>query len=162
MHHGDEHGVAADRRPGLGLMRASVRIDADAGHPPAATLEPRAGLLRGGVLDDGRHDVAGGLACLREPANGQVVRLGAAGREQELVVVAAEQRGDLATGASDGLTRMGPICVTARGVSKVHPQKRQHGALGRDAFIAAVAEVPPKPAEMEAILQFNRGRAGLP
>jgi glyoxylase-like metal-dependent hydrolase (beta-lactamase superfamily II) len=35
-------------------------------------------------------------------------------------------------------------------------------ALGRDAFIAAVAEVPPKPAEMAAIMQFNRGRAGPP
>ena len=35
-------------------------------------------------------------------------------------------------------------------------------ALGRDAFIAAVAEVPPKPAEMAAIMRFNRGRAGPP
>lgn len=33
-------------------------------------------------------------------------------------------------------------------------------ALDRDAFIAAVAEVPPKPAEMAAIMRFNRGRAG--
>ena len=33
-------------------------------------------------------------------------------------------------------------------------------ALDRDAFIAAVAEVPPKPAEMDAIMRFNRGRAG--
>jgi len=32
-------------------------------------------------------------------------------------------------------------------------------ALARDEFIAAVAEVPPKPAEMHAILSANRGRA---
>jgi len=32
-------------------------------------------------------------------------------------------------------------------------------ALERDAFIAAVADVPPKPAEIDAILRFNRGRA---
>ncbi|MFY0534401.1 MBL fold metallo-hydrolase [Nannocystis pusilla] len=32
-------------------------------------------------------------------------------------------------------------------------------ALGRDAFVAAVAEVPPKPAEIDAILRTNRGRA---
>ncbi len=31
--------------------------------------------------------------------------------------------------------------------------------LDRDAFIAAVADVPPKPAEIDAILRFNRGRA---
>lgn len=31
-------------------------------------------------------------------------------------------------------------------------------ALERDAFIAAVADVPPKPAEIDAILRFNRGR----
>lgn len=34
-------------------------------------------------------------------------------------------------------------------------------AQGRDAFIAAVAEAAPKPAEMAAIMRFNRGRAGL-
>jgi hydroxyacylglutathione hydrolase len=31
-------------------------------------------------------------------------------------------------------------------------------ALGRDAFVAAVAEVPPKPAEIDAIQRTNRGR----
>jgi glyoxylase-like metal-dependent hydrolase (beta-lactamase superfamily II) len=31
-------------------------------------------------------------------------------------------------------------------------------ALERDAFVAAVADVPPKPAEIDAILRFNRGR----
>ncbi|HRI09781.1 MAG TPA: MBL fold metallo-hydrolase [Nannocystaceae bacterium] len=31
-------------------------------------------------------------------------------------------------------------------------------ALDRDAFIAAVADVPPKPAEIDAILRANRGR----
>ena len=31
-------------------------------------------------------------------------------------------------------------------------------ALGRDAFIAAVADVPPKPAEIDAMLRANRGR----
>ncbi len=33
-------------------------------------------------------------------------------------------------------------------------------ALGRDAFVAAVADVPPKPAGIDAILRSNRGRAG--
>ena len=33
-------------------------------------------------------------------------------------------------------------------------------ALDREAFIAAVAEVPPKPAEMDEIMRANRGRAG--
>ncbi|MCY0985763.1 MBL fold metallo-hydrolase [Nannocystis sp. ILAH1] len=32
-------------------------------------------------------------------------------------------------------------------------------ALGREAFVAAVAEVPPKPAEIDAILRTNRGRS---
>lgn len=31
-------------------------------------------------------------------------------------------------------------------------------SLDRDAFIAAVADVPPKPAEIDAILRANRGR----
>jgi hydroxyacylglutathione hydrolase len=31
-------------------------------------------------------------------------------------------------------------------------------ALERDAFVAAVADVPPKPVEIDAILRFNRGR----
>jgi hypothetical protein len=30
-------------------------------------------------------------------------------------------------------------------------------SLPRDAFIAALAEVPPKPADMERILRTNRG-----
>lgn len=34
-------------------------------------------------------------------------------------------------------------------------------AQGRDAFIAAVAEAAPKPAEMEALLRFNHGRMEL-
>lgn len=33
--------------------------------------------------------------------------------------------------------------------------------LDRDAFVAALAAVPPKPAEMEQILSDNRGRAGV-
>lgn len=33
-------------------------------------------------------------------------------------------------------------------------------ALDREAFIAAVAEVPPKPADMDEIMRANRGRAG--
>jgi hypothetical protein len=32
-------------------------------------------------------------------------------------------------------------------------------SLDRDAFIDALAEVPPKPDEMEQILAFNRGHA---
>ena len=32
-------------------------------------------------------------------------------------------------------------------------------SLGRDAFVEALASVPPKPADMERILEFNRGRA---
>lgn len=31
-------------------------------------------------------------------------------------------------------------------------------ALDRQQFIAAVAEVPPRPADMEAIMRDNRGR----
>ena len=31
--------------------------------------------------------------------------------------------------------------------------------LDQAAFIAAVADVPPKPADMAAILELNRGRA---
>jgi hypothetical protein len=31
--------------------------------------------------------------------------------------------------------------------------------LSREAFVDAVVEVPPKPAEMEHILRFNRGHA---
>jgi hypothetical protein len=34
-------------------------------------------------------------------------------------------------------------------------------ALDREAFINALADVPPKPAEMERILAVNRGRARL-
>jgi hydroxyacylglutathione hydrolase len=30
--------------------------------------------------------------------------------------------------------------------------------LDRDAFIQALADVPPKPAEMERVLAFNRGQ----
>lgn len=33
-------------------------------------------------------------------------------------------------------------------------------ALDREAFVAAVAEVPARPAEMDAIVRFNGGRAG--
>jgi hypothetical protein len=31
-------------------------------------------------------------------------------------------------------------------------------SLDRDAFVAALADVPPKPIEMEQILDVNRGR----
>jgi hypothetical protein len=34
-------------------------------------------------------------------------------------------------------------------------------ALDREAFINALSDVPPKPAEMERILAANRGRARL-
>jgi glyoxylase-like metal-dependent hydrolase (beta-lactamase superfamily II) len=35
-------------------------------------------------------------------------------------------------------------------------------ALGQDAFVAALAEVPPKPADMESILAVNRGHIHAP
>jgi glyoxylase-like metal-dependent hydrolase (beta-lactamase superfamily II) len=35
-------------------------------------------------------------------------------------------------------------------------------ALDLEAFVAALAEVPPRPAEMQRILAFNRGDAGAP
>ena len=34
-------------------------------------------------------------------------------------------------------------------------------SLDRDAFVAALADVPAKPAEMEQMLAFNRGHADV-
>jgi glyoxylase-like metal-dependent hydrolase (beta-lactamase superfamily II) len=58
----------------------------------------------------------------------------------------------------------GSVCgvgMSGKPSSTIGFEKRFNGLLSadRDAFVDSMTNVPPKPAEMEAILRFNRGRA---
>jgi len=53
--------------------------------------------------------------------------------------------------------------ISGKPSSTIAFEKRWNPLLscGKDEFIAALVDVPPKPAEMEAILSFNQGRSAL-
>jgi hypothetical protein len=59
-------------------------------------------------------------------ADGEVVRLGAARREDDLVVVAAEERGDLLARALDRLTGAAPYTCPLEGLPKC---SRRYGSI---------------------------------
>ena len=95
------------------------------------------------MFDDGRHDMALPLASLRHTADGEVVRLRAARREDDLVGVATEERGDLLARARDGGTGSRAVHVPARGVAEVLAQVRQHRVddLGQEGRRRVVVKV---------------------
>ena len=142
MHHGDERGVAVDGFTRGLHARATAGIDADAGDAALVLLEPRARSRRRRVFDDGRHDMAP-LECLRHTADGEIVRLRAARREDDLVGVAAEERGDLLASVRNRVTGSRAVRVSARGVAEVFAQIRQHRVddLGQEGRRRVVVEI---------------------
>ena len=92
VHHRDQRSVGVDRCTRLLDARPAVGIHADARHAHSVPLQPRTGPLRRRVLDRRRDDVSSIVAGFGHATDGEVVGLGASGREDHLVVVAAEQR----------------------------------------------------------------------
>jgi hydroxyacylglutathione hydrolase len=53
------------------------------------------------------------------------------------------------------------VGMSGKPASSIGFEKRWNPMLSvsRDAFVDALADVPPKPAEMEPVLRFNQGQA---
>ena len=143
VHHRDQGGVAVDRVASLLDAGPAIRIDADAGDPPPVPLEPRTWVRRRRVLDDRGHDVASIVASLGHASDGEVVRLGAAGGEDHLVLVTAEERRDLLARSRDRVSSAPAVDVPARGVAEVLAQVREHRVddLRQDGRRRVVVEV---------------------
>jgi hypothetical protein len=94
----------------------------------AVALEALAGVERRLVLGLDGDDVLARLAVVRGDAlDGQVDRLGRARGDDDLLGVAADQRGDLAAGGLDGgLGGPAEHVVAAGGVAEVLGEVRQH------------------------------------
>jgi len=110
----------------------------------AQGLEMRGHLDDGGMLNRGNDEmislVAMGQAIALE---GEVVGLGAAAGEEDLVGVATEQGGDLGARLLDGAPALLAVPVGAGGVAEGGDNERQHGGgdLGVDGCGGVVIEI---------------------
>ncbi len=76
---------------------------------------------------DRNHVIAAVAAGVRRALDRQVVRLGRAAGEDDFAGGCADERGDLASGAANGLVSLPPIRVLpARGIAELLGEVRQH------------------------------------
>ena len=83
-HDRDERGVVADRVAQRVHVEAARAVDAEIRNAVARRLEALDGIQHGGVFDLRGDDVALIAARIHDTADGEVVRLGAAAREDDL------------------------------------------------------------------------------
>ena len=130
-HHGDDRGVGVDHFAGPVHVEAAEAVDGDLHHGVAAAFEVLAEIEDGRMLDRGDHDLAAAdRADVQRAQDGGVVALGAAGREDDLARIGAEERRHFRAALLDHLRQAAAELVDAGRVAVVFGEIRQHGGDG--------------------------------
>ena len=101
-------------------------VNADPGDSPSMTLQPLARIRGCWMLDHRRDDMAAIGERLGHTADGEVVRFGAARREDDLVGRAAEQHRDLRSRLLDRCASSTTHRVVARRIAEVVAEIGEH------------------------------------
>jgi len=131
-HHADEQRAFVDGRACGVEVDESLTGDREKRHVEAGAFEPAAGLEHRLVLDGRRHDAVTKLfpdpgKTFATPANGQVVRLGRATREDDLARRRADERRETPAAFLDGLLRLPAPLVRRTGrIAERLGEIRQH------------------------------------
>ncbi len=104
VHDGNEDRVGCQGPCDRGRVHAAFGVDLEARDAETVRRERTTGIEHGLVLGRGGDDVAR-PAQFREPFDGQVVRLGRAGREDDFLGFGADRRSDAGTRLADGVER---------------------------------------------------------
>ena len=127
-HHADQDRLRLEGRFERREIDQAVGADRQHRHAAAARLEVPAGVEHRAMLGRHRHDVVAAIArALGHALDRQVVRLGGAAREDDVLVRRADHRGDLAPRRVDGVA--GPPAggvIEAGRVADLVAQQRQH------------------------------------
>src|SRR5439155_4077211 len=129
VHDADERGVIGDRVFEVLQVNEALTVDAEIRDAEALLFEALGLVEDGVVLDGGRDDVlavalpAGGV---RRAAQGEIVALAAAGREDELLGLAAKDLGHRAACAFEAPSRLLGLAVEARWVAPMVAEVGEH------------------------------------
>ena len=126
-HDRDQDRLVVERRLELVGVDPAVAVDRQLDDLEAELLEVAQGVADGVMLDRRGHDpVAAALAGPGRALEREVVRLGAAGREDDLAGLGVESRRDALVGIVEGRPRDAPVGVGRARVAERLGQERQH------------------------------------